>query len=103
MLLPITDLGRSKGFQSRPFSKIAFWVFVANLIILMLLGACHVESPFIKFGQISTAFYFSYFIIIMPLISFLEKYLVDLNLANKEKKNMDFRFTSKQREFTVKD
>ena len=28
----------------------------------MQLGAKHVESPFIEFGQISTAIYFAYFI-----------------------------------------
>ena len=39
MLLPITDLGRSKGIQFRPLSKIVFWVFVANFLILMKLGA----------------------------------------------------------------
>jgi ubiquinol-cytochrome c reductase cytochrome b subunit len=80
MLLPITDLGRSKGFQFRPLSKLAFWAFVANFLILMKLGACHVEDPFIGLGQISTAFYFSYFIIVMPLVSVLENTLVDFNL-----------------------
>ena len=59
MLLPITDLGRSKGFQFRPLSKFVFFMFVANFFILMKLGACHVEEPFITLGQISTLFYFS--------------------------------------------
>jgi ubiquinol-cytochrome c reductase cytochrome b subunit len=79
MLLPITDLGRSKGFQFRPISKFAFWVFVVNFLILMKLGACHVETPFIELGQISTALYFSYFIFIVPVVSILENTLVDLS------------------------
>jgi ubiquinol-cytochrome c reductase cytochrome b subunit len=78
MLLPITDLGRSKGLQFRPLSKLAFWIFVANFLILMKLGACHVESPFIELGQISTVLYFSYFGIIVPIISLIENTLVDL-------------------------
>jgi ubiquinol-cytochrome c reductase cytochrome b subunit len=45
----------------------------------MKLGACHVESPFIELGQISTALYFSYFIVILPGISLLENTLVDLS------------------------
>jgi hypothetical protein len=61
MLLPLTDLGRSKGLQFRPL-KILFWAFVANF--LMSLGACHVEDPYIAFGQTSTGFYFSYFILL---------------------------------------
>ena len=78
LILPITDLGRSKGFQFRPLSKFMFWVFVANFLILMKLGACHVESPFIEFGQISTALYFSHFLIIVPVISLIENTLVDI-------------------------
>jgi len=54
-------------------------VFVTNFIILMILGAKHVESPFIELGQLSTALYFSYFIIIVPLVSVLENVLIDLN------------------------
>jgi ubiquinol-cytochrome c reductase cytochrome b subunit len=85
-VLPFADLSRSRGLQFRPFSKIAFYIFVANFLILMQLGAKHVESPFIEFGQISTALYFSYFVIIVPSISLLENTLTDLYLMNKNKK-----------------
>jgi ubiquinol-cytochrome c reductase cytochrome b subunit len=44
----------------------------------MKLGACHVESPFIELGQLSTILYFSYFILIVPIISLIENTLVDL-------------------------
>jgi len=80
MLLPITDLGRSKGLQFRPLSKLAFLIFVANFLILMKLGACHVESPFIELGQISTVLYFSYFVLIVPVISLIENSLININL-----------------------
>lgn len=63
--LAFTDLGKLKGLAFRPLSQIAFWVFVANFIILMILGAKHVESPFIELGQVSTVLYFSHFIIIV--------------------------------------
>jgi ubiquinol-cytochrome c reductase cytochrome b subunit len=79
MLLPITDLGRSKGLQFRPLSKLAFWVFVVNFLILMKLGACHVETPFIELGQLSTALYFGYFVLIVPAISLIENTLMDLS------------------------
>jgi ubiquinol-cytochrome c reductase cytochrome b subunit len=64
--------------QFKPLSKIAFWIFTANFILLMVLGAKHVEDPFVTFGQISTVIYFSYFIIIMPIISWIEN---KINLA----------------------
>jgi ubiquinol-cytochrome c reductase cytochrome b subunit len=77
--LPITDLGRSKGLQFKPLSKIAFYIFVANFLILMQLGAKHVESPFIEFGQISTTLYFAHFVVIVPFISLIENTLIDLS------------------------
>lgn len=80
LTMPIADLGRSRGIQFRPLSKIAFFIFVANFLILMQLGAKHVESPFIEFGQISTVLYFSHFIIIVPLVSLIENTLIELNL-----------------------
>ena len=83
LIMPFTDLGRSRGLQFRPLSKLAFFVFVANFLILMQLGAKHVESPFIEFGQISTVLYFSHFLIIVPLVSLLENSLIDLHTNKK--------------------
>jgi ubiquinol-cytochrome c reductase cytochrome b subunit len=83
LAMPFTDLSRSRGIQFRPLSKIAFYIFVGNFLILMQLGAKHVESPFIEFGQISTVIYFGHFLIIVPLISLIENSLVDLGSGNK--------------------
>ena len=85
LAMPFTDLSRSRGIQFRPLSKIAFYIFIANFLILMQLGAKHVESPYIEFGQISTVLYFSHFLIVVPLVSLLENSLVELSL--KESKN----------------
>jgi len=78
LIMPITDLSKLRGVQFRPFSKIAFFVFVANFLVLMQLGAKHVEFPFIEFGQISTVLYFSHFLIIMPIVSLIENSLTEL-------------------------
>ena len=77
--MPLIDMSRSRGIQFRPLSKIAFFIFVANFLVLMLLGAKHVESPFIELGQICTIIYFSYFLIIVPLISLFENSLSGIN------------------------
>ena len=84
LAMPFTDLSRSRGIQFRPISKIAFYVFIGNFLILMQLGAKHVESPFIEFGQISTVLYFAHFLIIVPFVSLLENSLIELgNSSNK--------------------
>jgi ubiquinol-cytochrome c reductase cytochrome b subunit len=84
MVMPITDLSKLRGVQFRPLSKVAFYIFVANFLILMQIGAKHVETPFIEFGQISTVIYFSYFFIIVPVISIIENSLVELTFKSKK-------------------
>ena len=75
--LPFTDLSKLRGIQFRPLSKIVFYIFVVNFLILMQLGAKHVESPFIEFGQLSTLLYFSYFVVIMYGTTLIENSFVD--------------------------
>jgi ubiquinol-cytochrome c reductase cytochrome b subunit len=87
LVMPFTDLSRSRGIQFRPLSKIAFYIFVANFLILMVLGAKHVESPFIEFGQISTVIYFAHYLIIVPIVSLIENTLVELNTKNTTSQN----------------
>ena len=83
LIMPFSDISRSRGIQFKPLSKIVFYAFVANFLVLMQLGAKHVESPFIEFGQISTILYFSYFLIIVPLVTYIENTLIDLNIESK--------------------
>jgi len=84
LVMPFTDLSKLRGNQFRPLSKIVFFVFVANFLILMQLGAKHVESPFIEFGQISTVLYFAHFLIIVPFVTLLENSLIDLSLSENK-------------------
>ena len=71
--MSFVDLSRLTGIQFRPFRKMIFFIFVFNLLILLQLGAKHVESPYIEFGQICTIFYFGYFLILVPFVNYLEK------------------------------
>lgn len=78
VILPTVDLGATKGLQFRPLSKLAFYLFVMNFLLLLQLGAKHVESPFIELGQVSTALYFIYFLVIIPAVSIIENTLIDI-------------------------
>jgi len=78
LLLPVTDVSKSRGMQFRPLSKIVFFLFVANFLILMQLGAKHVESPFIEFGQLSTVIYFLYFTVILYSTTLIENSFADV-------------------------
>jgi len=66
------DLAKLRGIQFKPLNKTMFFIFVGNLLLLMVLGAKHVESPFIEIGQIATLVYFSYFVITIPMSTIFE-------------------------------
>jgi ubiquinol-cytochrome c reductase cytochrome b subunit len=83
LTLPFTDLGRSRGFQFRPISKFAFYLFGVVFITLGRLGSVHVEDPFILMGQIYAIAYFSYFLLILPMVSLLENSLTDISYTKK--------------------
>lgn len=78
LVLPLVDLSRVRGNQFRPAMKVAFWFFVVNFTILLWIGACHPESPYLEIGQISTAFYFLWFLILVPAIGLAENTLFDV-------------------------
>jgi ubiquinol-cytochrome c reductase cytochrome b subunit len=60
----------------------------------MKLGACHVETPFIELGQLSTALYFGYFVLIVPAISLIENTLMDLSLVDSNTFNKRLKLTN---------
>jgi ubiquinol-cytochrome c reductase cytochrome b subunit len=59
LALPVLDTSKVRGLQFKPISKFLFWIFIANFLTLMVLGAKHVETPFIEIGQLCTFFYFA--------------------------------------------
>uniref|UniRef100_UPI0031F415BA cytochrome b n=1 Tax=Taiwanaptera montana TaxID=3135762 RepID=UPI0031F415BA len=60
--LPATK-SKFQGIQFYPMSKILFWTFFTNMILLTWIGARPAEEPFIMMGQVLTTTYFAYFII----------------------------------------
>jgi len=87
LILPLTDLSRIRGNQFRPAMKLAFWFFVVNFSILMWIGSQHPESPFVEIGQAATAFYFAWFLILVPFIGLVENSLFDLTTNSSSNQN----------------
>ena len=83
LILPYTDLSRIRGSSFRPLMKFAFWLFVVDFIILMWIGSQHPNSPYVEIGQVATAFYFAWFLIIVPLTGLAENTLFDIATVNK--------------------
>lgn len=78
LVLPLTDVSRIRGNQFRPFMKLFFWFFVVNFVILLWIGSQHPTTPYVEIGQISTAFYFLWFLMIVPVIGLTENTLMDI-------------------------
>lgn len=83
LILPLTDLARTRSNQFRPFMKLAFWFFVVNFFILFWIGSQHPTTPFLEIGQFSTAFYFAWFLIIVPFLGLSENSLMDVAVKIK--------------------
>ena len=79
LVLPITDISRNRGNEFRSFSKFSFWSLAATFIVLMFIGSQHPESPFVEVGQIFTAYYFTWFLLIVPAIGVFENTLIDIS------------------------
>lgn len=71
--LPWLDSSKVKSATYRPMFKWAFWVFVANALLLGYIGGKPAIEPYITIGRVATFYYFSHFLLILPLISRFEK------------------------------
>jgi len=83
--LPALDFSKLRGMTFKPAAKLIFWIFVANFLALMILGAKHVETPYIELGQICTFFYFAYFLLLVPTVSLFENVIVALSSSSPAK------------------
>lgn len=72
-VLPWLDTSKVRSGTYRPLFKQFFWIFAANCVALGYLGAMPAEGWYVIFSRIFTAYYFAHFLIILPLLGFLEK------------------------------
>ncbi len=72
VFLPWLDSARTRSCKYRPLAKQFFWIFVVVCILLGYLGAQPPEGIYVIAGRILTVCYFSYFLIVLPLLSRIE-------------------------------
>lgn len=72
LVLPYIETSSIRSKQFRPISKLLFWAFVANFVILTWIGGLPVEEPFVTIGQVASVFYFGYFLVINPIVGIIE-------------------------------
>lgn len=71
--LPWLDSSRVKSTAYRPIYRIWFWVLVVDVVILAWVGGAPAEEPYVRISQLASAYYFAHFLILLPLLSMIEK------------------------------
>ncbi|MHB1110052.1 MAG: cytochrome b [Devosia sp.] len=70
--LPWLDTSKVRSGNFRPMFRPFYWLFVANFMLLAYLGAVPPEGIYVLLAKFATAYYFAYFLIILPLLGRLE-------------------------------
>jgi quinol-cytochrome oxidoreductase complex cytochrome b subunit len=76
LFLPLINFSEVRSSKFRPIYSFFYWFLVSDFILLGWIGQKPVETPYIEVGMFATFFYFVFFIFLMPLIGFLEGFLV---------------------------
>ena len=71
--VPWLDISRVRSTSYRPIYKWFFWAFVLTCIALGYLGSQPPEGIYLVLGRILTAYYFLFFLVVMPLVGWIEK------------------------------
>ena len=71
--LPWLDTMKVKSARYRPLYKIFFLLFVIFCLLLGYLGAKPPEGIYLLLSRVSTIYYFAFFLVIMPILSRIEK------------------------------
>ncbi|MBC7986083.1 MAG: cytochrome b/b6 [Sphingomonadaceae bacterium] len=71
--LPWLDRSPVRSGNYRPQFRIWFWVLVLDVLILGWMGGLPPEEPYVMISQVATIYYFAHFLIILPIVSRIER------------------------------
>ncbi len=74
-LLPWLDKSPVRSGSYRPTFRIFFIVWLVALALLFVAGGKPAEEPWVMISQVATIYYFAFFLIILPILSMVEKTL----------------------------
>ena len=72
-LAPWLDTSSTRSGRYRPMFKWWFALLVVDFIVLMWAGAMPAEEPYATIALIAAAYWFAYFLVILPLLGVIEK------------------------------
>ena len=72
--LPWLDTSPVRSGNYRPLFKKFFWFgLIPCIAVLGYCGGAPAEEPYVMLSQLATAYYFAHFLIILPIVSMIEK------------------------------
>ena len=71
--LPWLDRSPVRSGHFRPVFKKFFWALVIDMLVLGYCGGSPAEEPYVMISQLAAAYYFLHFLVIIPIVSSIEK------------------------------
>ncbi len=72
-VLPWLDTSPVRSMRFRPLARPFFAVWCLGFIVLLYVGGKPAEEPYVTIARVATAYYFLYFLVILPLLGRLER------------------------------
>ena len=73
LALPWLDRSKVKSAIFRPIYKQFFWILIIDVLVLGYMGAMPAEGTYLLIARVGTIYYFLHFLVILPLLSSVEK------------------------------
>ena len=73
VLTPWLDTSSVRSGRYRPMFKSFFWLLVVDFVVLMWAGAMPAEGIYTNIALIGAAYWFGYFLVVLPLLGVLER------------------------------
>ena len=72
-VVPWLDSSPVRSMRFRPIGRWLFLLWTVNFFVLMWAGGKPAEGTYVLIARISTAYYFAYFLVILPLLGRIER------------------------------
>ena len=75
-LLPWIHSTEVRSSRFRPLYRFFYYTVISCCLVLGWIGGMPVEEPYVIIGQIASLYYFCFFLLLLPLLGRLEKFLL---------------------------
>jgi ubiquinol-cytochrome c reductase cytochrome b subunit len=72
-ILPWLDTSKVRSMRFRPVAKWFLLLWGVNFFVLMWAGAMPAEGVYVTISRMATAYYFAYFLLVLPVLGLLER------------------------------